>query len=128
MRTKFYFSALETGWCFPESLSTATVPGRPRNPDLPISTIEQYIAIVNEGLARTALDAIDRENDGLLRLDCSFEGLNLEGPYSLETNFFNDDSIARSREKEHSLGLFTYVVDWLRYIHQVFLAREWYQV
>ena len=63
MRAKFYSSALETGWYFPESLSTATVSDRPRNPDIPIPTIEQYVALVNEGLARVALDAIDREND-----------------------------------------------------------------
>ena len=50
-----------------------------------------------------------REDNGLLRLDYSFEALRLEGSYSLETDFFDEDSIARSRKR--GVVMRTYLFD-----------------
>ena len=63
MRARYNISGFETGWYFPESLSTATILVRSRNPEVPIPTMEEYLAMVSSGLARTALEVIEREND-----------------------------------------------------------------
>lgn len=49
MRSAYVSSNLDTGWYFPESLSTATVSDRPRRA---VPTLDEYLKLVNDGIAK----------------------------------------------------------------------------